>query len=310
MIQTVRDRGFQWSTFTEAELADIISYIYYVKLFDEPGDPLLGERWFREKLCVECHSVGGEGGRTGRPLDDYARYIAPIMLAEGMWNNGPAMQAQQSAQRVPIPTFGGREIADIQAYIRQSSNLQGRDVLLLEPPDPNSGRELFRDRGCSNCHGSSGSGTAYGPDLHRATQRLRVSEIAGTLWNHSSQMASAMQARGIAFPRFQGSEMADVIAFLYYLRFYDTGGDADAGEVVFREKGCSNCHALEGGSSLGPDLSESDAILAPLKLATAMWNHAPAMYTVIQLEQVDWPRFEGTEMRDLTVYLRRLAAGN
>lgn len=309
MIQTVQVRGFDWPTFTEQELADIISYIYYVKLFDEPGDPVLGQRWFREMRCSECHAIGDTGGRTAPPLDDYARYPAPLMLATGMWNHGSAMQAQQSALRGPVPPFRGREMADIQAYIREVSSLEGRDLILLLPPDPNVGRELFLARGCSSCHGPNGGGTQFGPDLRSATQRLRVSEIAGTLWNHSSRMAQAMRARGIAFPRFQGKEMADVIAFLYYLRFYDTGGDARAGEVVFAQKGCARCHSAEGGAAIGPDLSQSDAIMAPLKLATAMWNHAPAMYTVIQLEHVDWPRFEGVEMRDLAVYLRNMDAG-
>ncbi len=69
MIETVRRRGFQWPTFTEQELANVISYVYYVKLFDEVGDPELGERWFREKRCVQCHSVGGTGGRVGPALD-------------------------------------------------------------------------------------------------------------------------------------------------------------------------------------------------------------------------------------------------
>ena len=31
----------------------------------EPGDPDLGARWFREKRCVSCHSVGRGGGRVG-----------------------------------------------------------------------------------------------------------------------------------------------------------------------------------------------------------------------------------------------------
>jgi mono/diheme cytochrome c family protein len=229
------------------------------------------------------------------------------MLATGMWNHGSAMQAQQATLR-GVPSFMGREMADIQAYIREVSSLQGRDVMFLQPPDPNTGRGLFLAKGCSSCHGPSGGGTRFGPDLRSATQLLRVSEIAGTLWNHSSQMAAAMRARGITFPRFEGKEMADVIAFLYYLRFYDTGGDARAGEAVFAQKGCASCHAVDGGDSIGPDLSQSDVILAPIRLATAMWNHAPAMYTVIQLEQVDWPRFEEAEMRDLAVYLRDLAA--
>lgn len=307
MIQTVQVRGFQWPTFTEEELSDIISYIYYVKLFDEPGDPVLGERWFREMRCIECHAIGGEGGQTAVPLDSYALYIAPLMLATGMWNHGSAMQAQQGALRA-VPSFMGREMADIQAFIREVSSFRGRDVTFLQPPDPNTGRSLFLAKRCSSCHGPSGGGTQFGPDLRSATQQLRVSEIAGTLWNHSSRMAAAMRARGISFPRFQGKEMADVIAFLYYLRFYDTGGDARTGETVFEQKGCASCHPVEGGASIGPDLSQSDAILAPIRLATAMWNHAPAMYTVIQFEQVDWPRFEGTEMRDLAVYLNTLTA--
>ena len=66
MIETVRERGFAWPTFSEGELADIISYIYYVKLFDEPGDSALGRRWFAEKRCMECHAVGGSGGSLPR----------------------------------------------------------------------------------------------------------------------------------------------------------------------------------------------------------------------------------------------------
>jgi cytochrome c2 len=307
MIDTVRDEGLEWPLFSEEDLADIISYIYYVKLFDEPGDPDAGERWFRQKRCAQCHTLGGIGGGTGPALDSYARYVAPIMLAAGMWNSGPAMRAAQSAHAVPMPAFVGRELSDIHAYIRRTSNLREREILLLEPPDPNAGQQIFVAKQCVRCHGTSGRGTEFGPDLRAATQRLHVSEIAGQLWNHSFQMAAAMRALGVSFPEFQGSEMADVISFLYYLRFYESGGDPLAGERVFNRKGCSSCHADAGNSAIGPTLSESETVLTPLGLATAMWNHAPAMYDLIQLEW--WPRFEGEEMRDLSVYLRSLSAG-
>jgi mono/diheme cytochrome c family protein len=307
MIQTVRERGFGWPTFTEEELADIISFIYYVKLFDEPGDPAFGERWFGEKGCIECHAVGGVGGRSAMALDHYARYIAPITLAQGLWNHGPAMQRQQSAQRGRALTFLGREIADIQAYIRAQSTTRDREVVLLQPPNPSTGRRLFAVKQCTQCHGASGGGSAYGPDLRAATERLRVSEIAGRLWNHQSIMATAMQARGIRFPEFRGSEMADVIAFLYYLRFNETDGNLRTGERLYAEKGCTACHGVGGQQSVAPDLSQSEAVLTALGLATAMWDHAPAMFDQIQVAATDWPRFEGDEMRDLAVYLRALA---
>jgi hypothetical protein len=57
---------------------------------------------------------------------------------------------------------------------------------------------------------------------------------------------------------------------------------------------------------VGPDLSQSQALLTPLGLATAMWDHAPAMYDLAQLQHADWPLFEGDEMRDLSLYLRSL----
>lgn len=309
MIETVRHRGFQWPTLTEEELANLISYVYYVKLFDEPGDPELGERWFREKRCATCHSVGGTGGRIGPALDRYANYIAPIMLAQGMWNHGPAMQRKQTARGVAIPTFVGREMADIQAYIRRTSGLRHREVVFVRPPQPGKGKRLFETKGCVRCHGPGGRGTGFAPDLRTATLRLRVSEIAGVLWNHSFQMSAAMQARGFTFPQFQGTEMADVIAFLYYLRFNETGGNARAGGAVFQQKGCSNCHSRDGRPAIGPDLSRSQAIRTPLGLATAMWNHAPAMYDRAQVQKIEWPGFENDEMRDLAEYLRKLARG-
>lgn len=307
MMETVRRSGFQWASLTETELADVIGYLYYVKLFDEPGDADQGERWFREKRCVLCHSVGGDGGRVGPALDGYARYVAPIMLAQGMWNHGPTMQATQRSRGVPTPTFVGREMADIQAFLRRASRLREREVVFLQPPHPERGRQLFTTKGCARCHGPAGRGTAYGPDLRAATLRMRVSEIAGVLWNHSFEMSARMRERGFAFPRFQGTEMADVIAFLYYLRFNETEGDSVAGLAVFRLKGCAGCHRPDSGAAIGPDLAHSAVVAAPMRLAAAMWNHAPAMYQAMRSRTVEWPRFEGDEMRDLSVYLRSLA---
>jgi cytochrome c len=121
-------------------------------------------------------------------------------------------------------------------------------------------------------------------------------------------MAAAMRGRGVSFPRFENTEMADVIAFLYYLRFYETGGDVRRGQQLYVEKGCTSCHSTDGAPSMGPDLSEAESVLTPLGLATAMWDHAPAMYDLTQVQRVEWPIFEGDEMQDLAVYLHSLAS--
>lgn len=306
MIETVQSRGYAWSTFTESDLADVISYVYYVKLFDQPGDPDRGAQSFSEKRCVECHSVSGEGGRIGPALDEYAAYIAPIPLAAGMWNHGRTMRSQQSQMGVPMPRFYGDEISDIQAYVRAHARGSANRVSLLPPPDPDRGRQLFHQKQCTTCHGPAGRGTPHGPDLRRAIQHLRASEIAGELWNHSAVMSDSLRERGVTFPEFTGAELADVIAYLYYLRFDETAGSVTAGTALFAAKGCARCHALDGAPSIGPNLAESEAVSTPMGLATAMWNHAPSMYQHTREAGISWPLFQGDEMRDVAAYLRSL----
>ena len=38
-------------------------------------------------------------------------------------------------------------------------------------------------------------------------------------------------------------------------------------------------------------------------LAGRLWNHAPAMFTVLHLENLQWPRIGASEMADLMTYL-------
>jgi cytochrome c2 len=307
MIETVQSRGFEWPTFTDSDLADVISYVYYVKLFDPPGDPELGRQWFAEKRCQECHSVGGEGGRVGPPLDSYARFIAPLPLAAGMWNHGKAMREKQRGRGVPLPQFVGAELADIQAFIRASAIPGTRDLTLMRPPDVDRGKRLFRSKGCTTCHGSAGRGTALAPDLRQAIQQLRASEIAGELWNHSARITDAMVRNGVPFPEFASDELADVLSYLYYLRYEELSGDARAGRTVFESKGCAGCHDAGRDGSIGPDLTESEVVHEPMRLTAAMWNHAPSMYARVREAGIAWPLFQNHEMRDLAAYLRGVA---
>jgi mono/diheme cytochrome c family protein len=309
MIETVRSSGLAWSAFTESELANVISYVYYVKLFDEPGDPAVGSQWVIEKRCLECHQIGGEGGRLGPSLDKYSEYIAPIPLAAGMWNHGPVMRSQLAAAGIPMPQFYGDEIVHIQSFIRYAARVRGRKPILLPPPDPIRGARLFGEKSCGTCHGAAGRGTSSGPDLRAGIQALRASEIAGELWNHSANMTAGLAALGVPFPQFDDSELADVIAFLYYLRFEEADGDVQAGEALFADKGCTSCHTGDGTAAIAAVLADSEVVGNPLSLTTAMWNHAPGMYDLGQETGIPWPLFQGNEMRDLAAYLRMLGQG-
>jgi hypothetical protein len=53
------------------------------------------------------------------------------------------------------------------------------------------------------------------------------------MWNHGPEMWLEMKERGIERPDFNGEEMADVIAYLYFLKFVDQPGNPVEGENSF-----------------------------------------------------------------------------
>lgn len=303
MIDAMAQRGHSWPTLDQSEMADLLSYLYYLRLFDSPGDAARGAIAYSQHKCSNCHSLGGRGGGHGGPLDRFSAYPSSVMLAQAMWNAGPQMQRDQLGQGTAIPTFLSSEMADLQAYVRATGLRRDLSVELLPLPDPARGARVFRGKRCDACHRTDGAGP--GPRLGSAARGRTVSEIAGILWNHSYAMYDQMNAAGIPLPRFEGSELADLISHLYSLSFVGRRGNADRGAAVFAEKGCGGCHG--GPSAVAADLAESKVTGEPTALSAAMWNHAPEMHAQMAEQAVAWPQFEVGEMEDLAAYLRRIA---
>lgn len=299
MISEMQTQGHPWPSLEREEMGDLLSYLYYLRLFDVPGDPVQGAISFARLGCSACHDVGGDGDGVGGPLDRFARYASPLPLAQAMWNAAPRMQAKQLGRRRAIPTFTGTEVADIQSFVREEGSRGGRRTALLPLPDPHRGQRLFRAKGCSRCH----EGPDAVVDLGDAALHRSLSEIAGILWNHSYAMRDLMRERGIPFPRFREHEMADVISYVYFKGFLGRTGDARRGARVFRDRGCAGCHT--GKDAIGPDLAMAP-VDDPVALASAMWNHAPEMHEMMAEQGVPWPKFEPGEMEDLVAYLQRL----
>jgi hypothetical protein len=101
------------------------------------------------------------------------------VLAEGMWNHGATMQAQQSARGLSMPVFVGRELADIQAYLRRRR--PARDVV-ARATNPDAGRRLFADKGYP-VPWIGGRRNVRRADLAPRPMAPGI-EIAGRLWNH------------------------------------------------------------------------------------------------------------------------------
>jgi mono/diheme cytochrome c family protein len=163
---------------------------------------------------------------------------------------------------------------------------------------------LFREKGCARCH-QQGRGGA-GPDLSREPLRKSISEICGTVWNHSLAMQAKMQERGVASARLDGTELADILGHIYFLHFSRDEGDAARGERVFRTKGCFACHSGGGAGKQGPNLASGGRRYDMLGLATSMWNHAPIMFETMESQIMKWIKLDPDDMQDLSRYLKSI----
>lgn len=171
--------------------------------------------------------------------------------------------------------------------------------------DPIRGQALFVSKRCVGCHAVRGTGGRIGPDLGRSAVKRSFPEIAAGMWNHSVVMHEKMREFRVARPTFDGNELADLIAFLYFLNYFDEPGDPRAGKALFAEKHCIRCHAVgrEGGT-IGPRLDAIPRGTPPLRIAQALWNHGPAMTGAMRRMNLDPPRFRGNEFLDLVAFLR------
>jgi mono/diheme cytochrome c family protein len=77
--------------------------------------------------------------------------------------------------------------------------------------DANRGRRIFAAKGCQSCHGDLASGA---PDLSKIRGSFSSISIVSALWRHGPAMLDRMRQKKMPWPRFEGRDMSDLIAFL------------------------------------------------------------------------------------------------
>jgi len=309
MLQRMRELDLNYPEFSQSEMMELIAYLYYLRYLGEPGNLYRGKMLVKEKNCLACHSIAGHGGGSAPAFDKLRKYVSPLYMAQALWNHCPTMIKAIQNMGLKRPTFEKGEIVDLSAYIREASKGSEVEKVYMSPGNPGQGKKLFSKKGCIDCHAVNGHGKNIGPDLTEFNWSVSVTEIAGIMWNHGSEMAALMQEQRIAYPKFTAKEMADLIAYLYFLKFTDKPGNVLQGKKAFASKGCSKCHGPNArGSDIAPDLSHSKVLVSPINMARIMWNHAPLMEEQSAAEVMQWPEFKGTEMRDIYAYLKSLAS--
>ena len=139
-----------------------------------------------------------------------------------------------------------------------------------------------------------GVGGRVGPDLVARGVRQSPVEFATTIWNKAPAMAAAMKTRGITLPQLSPGEMADIVAYLYSVRYFGSAGNITNGWAVATQKGCLTCHAVSGERGKpASDLTKLHGLDSPAAVVASLWNHAVVTPpSVTGGRKWEWPIFK------------------
>jgi len=309
MSARMRELGIARPRLTDREAADLVGFLFTLNYFDAPGNPAAGKKLFSQKSCVLCHTYRGAGGVVGPSLDHLAQFRSPIYIAAAMWNHGPRMAEKMKEKGVARPTFTGAELRDLIAYLSPATGGPQEGPVYALPGRPDVGRQLFAEKQCVQCHAVGGAGGRVGADLVARGVRESPLEFAATIWNKAPAMAEAMKPRGITLPELTPVEMADIVAYLYSVRYFGNAGSLSRGWAVAARKGCLNCHAVRGERGKpASDLTRLKGLDSPAAVLAALWNHAVVTPPGAPGQKAEWPLFTSQEMADLIALLQSIGA--
>jgi len=121
MVSEMKRRAVTVPPLLANELADIVGYLYSVGYFAGQGDPRRGEEIVKAKGCVECHSIGGKGGRVAPDFEKSTGLNEPANVVAAMWNHGAAMEQKMRDEKISWPVFKGDEFTQVVGFLQALS---------------------------------------------------------------------------------------------------------------------------------------------------------------------------------------------
>lgn len=214
MQSDMKKLGIAWPQFKDREMIDLLAYVRDVsgsprheyKLL--PADPERGGRLFQTKLCASCHALAMQGKTIGPDFGPGRKLPRSIVQFAGlMWNHSPEMMKQMQERGLTRPSFEGQEMADLIAYLYANHYFETGGASAV-------GRDVFKLRGCADCHGAKAEGTDQGPTLRRRGEIFTTITLASGLWRHGPQMYERCRQLKKPWPTLSENEVGDLAAFL------------------------------------------------------------------------------------------------
>ncbi|MGD0578580.1 MAG: c-type cytochrome [Bryobacteraceae bacterium] len=230
------------------------------------GDAERGKALFQSLNCIVCHRVNGVGGGRAPDLGQgRERGFSPYDMAALMWNHAPAMWGAMAKQGVVRPALDEQQAADLFVFFYAAGYFE-------TPGDGKRGRQIFLVKRCSQCHGIDSPVRAGIRPVAGWESPGDPIALAQRMWNHSRDMAGALDRSKVPYPLLSAQELTDLLAWLRNSRHeVQTPGFAPAspetGQTLLVSKGCAGCHR----GALALESHPTRYGLADF--AAAMWNH-------------------------------------
>jgi cytochrome c2 len=262
-----------------------------------PGDATRGAAVFRDQHCLTCHAIRGQGAEVGPDLGwIIGREYTPASMASLMWNHAPDMWSAIERKGVEEPKLSEADAADLFAYFHSIRAFE-------KPGDAARGKAVFSSKHCNRCHGTMMALAGGAPPVSEWRSLTDSIALAQAMWNHAGRMQARMAEVQVRWPELNSQDLADLLTYLQNLPHlrkrvgqFSLNGE-DAGEKLFRNKGCVECHhgrlALE--TRLVPGTMSDFAV--------SMWNHSPKMWAYGRKTGRQPPALERDEMRQIVRYL-------
>jgi cytochrome c2 len=178
------------------ELTDLLAYLRRTQKPGQASDLSSGsgEKLFLAKGCAGCHrgALALEARPTRYSLADFAAV---------MWNHsfqGPTEPAPLSYD----------EMRRLLGYVVSTQFFE-------EGGDLERGEKVFARKRCAACHDDPSSGA---PSRSVMAGTMTSFGMVAAIWEHGPAMLKRMRLNKIPWPRFSGSEMADLTAYLHGLQ--------------------------------------------------------------------------------------------
>jgi cytochrome c2 len=300
MWQSMNAAGVDVPTLSPGDVADLMAFLFAAGYLEEEGNAEHGQSVLISKKCRMCHATGGGKEKIGPDLARWSSRVNPIIWTTALWNHAPEMQDAMKSEGIAWPELTETEVVDLLTYLRTIGTV-ARDRSPL-PGDSRDGRRLFREN-CAQCHKAEGQGSDVGPALDAVNGTRTLAGLAAAFWNHAPAMGERMKELDVSRPTFSEQEMANIVTYLFALRYFERPGDPEAGVEVYSKR-CAACHGEGAEGDRGPNLRQLGTRTSAVFMASTLWNHGPQMYQEARDRGLQWPLFEGHEMHDLISYLR------